>query len=82
MEAFLLAAVAIVAIIGAVVVFAIRYLKSPRRVAVVIGSIAALVIALATLFETLRPAEVPQAPSAPPHSPVAPVHTPAPQGSA
>ncbi|MEU1025839.1 hypothetical protein ABZ366_27945, partial [Streptomyces sp. NPDC005904] len=58
MTGFLLASVAIVAIVAFLVAYAIKELSStPLRIVAVITAITALVVTLPALFESLRPAD-------------------------
>ncbi|MFJ1774954.1 hypothetical protein ACIOFQ_32715 [[Kitasatospora] papulosa] len=70
---FLLAAVAIVAIICAVVIYAIKHLSStPVRIAAVIAAIATLVGVFPRVIDSLRPAPAPvEVPAEAPASPAA-----------
>ncbi|MFJ8887812.1 hypothetical protein ACIRJR_31015 [Streptomyces sp. NPDC102402] len=71
---FLLAAVAIVAIICAAVIYAIKHLSStPVRIAAVITAIAALVGVFPRVIDSLRPSQAPPVvvPAEAPASPVA-----------
>ncbi len=82
MSPFLLAAVAIVAIMAAVVVVTVKSLSSnPVRIAVVIIAFTGLVAALPPLFEVLRP-PAPQRPAVRPSTPPAVVPSPASSGQA